>query len=122
MQTQLVPTSVGQRRGMLPLQRPRSLSPSTRRAAAALIPAQGGSHRSELVLEQVSPALQGALDALLRDIEAKGRIPGGSEKPRGRRRSSATTVVDQSLTKASPQEQAECLRFLAQWLLRNREA
>ena len=67
----------------------------------------------------VAPALQGALDALLRDIEHKGRVPAAPERPRGRRRSSiapATVPV-----KATPMEQAECLRFLAQWLLRNRE-
>lgn len=122
MQTQLVPTAIGLRRGMLPLQRPRSLSPSTRQVqSTAAKGANTQGYSSEAVMEAVAPALQGALDALLRDIELKGRVPAVPER-RGRRRSSAGAAVPPPITKATPIEQAEGLRFLAQWLLRNKES
>ena len=124
MQTQLVPASIGLRRGMLPLERPRSLSPSTRQAIPSPAAGTAGSsgHRSEAVMAAVAPALQVALDALLRDIELKGRVPAVPERHRGRRRSSAGAPPPAPVVKATPLEQAECLRFLAQWLLRNKDS
>lgn len=122
MESQLVPAIIGQRRSMLPLQRPRSLSPmlSKKGRDSSSGPPPANAYTPENIMEQITPALHGALDALLRDIESKGRVPAPVDRKAGRRRSSASAPI-QPVVKASPAEQAECLRFLAQWLLRNKD-